>query len=54
MKHTFIPTIRPTDWLAGDGNIPFKAAVPTGDWSKYIEYFERQKFTYDSAVSRNL
>ena len=40
---------RATDYLAGDGNIPLKSNVPSGDWSTYLDFYERQRTdTYDT------
>lgn len=48
LKHSFIPTIRDTDWRAGDGNIVFSAVVPNASWTPFFHFLERQKFSYDS------
>jgi hypothetical protein len=40
---------RDSDYIAGISSpIPFKAAVPSGDWTQYDVFFERQKFAWDT------
>lgn len=39
---------RPTDWLMGDGNVTFKANIPSGEWTPYYHFNEWQKFVYES------
>lgn len=48
MQHTCL-LIKPraTDYLMGDGHIIFKA-VANGDWTSHAQFFERQKFAFDS------
>lgn len=39
---------RPTDWLMGDGNITLNTNMPSGDWTPYYHFNERQKFVFDN------
>ena len=43
MNNLRLTETRPTDYQRGDGNIPFKGIINSGNWIGHIEYFETQK-----------
>ena len=47
--HCYKPSQKDSDFIRGvNSPIPFKSLISSGDWTTHNQYFERQKFTWDT------